>query len=328
MSSRDILSDEEVNALLAKAEESSLGEQDRIAPGEVADYNFGGQEHIVRGPLPTLEMVAERFSRCALRSLTHFMRREVDVQFLGVADRRFARYASELSGSASLHLVQLHPLPGTSLVVLDATLVSIIVDGYFGGASGVAREGEPARREFSVAELRVARRVGEKLLEDLVEAWRPVAQLQGELVQSETSPRFVTSLSPSETLVVARMRVSLGEVGGELHVVFPHTQLEPIRDLLSGGVATDLEQREEYWGEALGRSVRGARVELRARLLETEMPLRDVLELRAGDVLALDVPERMPVLVEEVPLFMGGFVSHRGRNAVKVDQVLAQQSAE
>jgi flagellar motor switch protein FliM len=328
MSSRDILSEDEVNALLAKAEESTLDERDSIAPGEVTEYNFGGQEHIVRGPLPTLEMVAERFSRCALRSLTNFMRREVDVQFLGVADRRFARYASDLAGSASLHLVHLHPLPGMALIVLDATLVSVIVDGYFGGISVAEREGVPRRREFSAAELRVARRVGEKLLEDLVEAWRPVTALTGELVQSETSPRFVTQLSPSETLVIARMRVTLGEVGGELHVVFPHALLEPIRESLSGGAPADQSPREEYWGEALVGSIRSARVELRARLLETDMPLREVLELRAGDVLALDVPERLPVLVEEVPLFVGAFVSHRGRNAVKIEQRLDGRRAD
>ena len=326
MSSRDILTDEEVSALLDRAGESELDEGPRFAPGEVSDYNFGGQEHIVRGPMPTLELVAERFSRCALKSLTNFMRREIDVQFLGIADRRFARYASELTGAASLHLTHLHPLPSTAMIVLDAKLVSMIVDGYFGGSSAASAspsEDAPQRREFSVAEARVAQRIGEKLLEDLVEAWRPVANLEGEFLQSETSPRFVTVFSPSESLVVARMRLTLGDLTGELHAVFPQAMLEPIRELLAGGMATDRDPHEEYWGEALVRSVRGVRVELCARLLDTEMRLREVLELRAGDVLALDVPERLPVLVEEEALFVGSFVTHRGRNAVKIEQVLS-----
>ena len=319
MSTRDVLSSEEVEALLERADDSAVGERDEIAPGEVCEYSFGGQEHIVRGPLPTLEMVTERFSRCALKSLTHFMRREVDVQFQGIADRRFARYASELSGAASLHIVRLDPLPSVGMLVLDATLVSMIVDGYFGGGGDAI---EAPRNEFSPAETRVARRVGEKLLEDLVEAWRPVVGVSGSVVRSEGSLRFVTALSPSETLVIARMRVSFAKQSGELHAVFTHSQLEPIREQLAGGSAGERAQTERFWGEALARSVRDARVELRARLLESEMPLRDVLSLKAGDVLALDVPERLPLLVDEVPLFMGGFVSHRGRNAVKIDQLL------
>ena len=326
MSSKDILSEEEREALLSGVESGAVETEGngRPAMAGVRDYSFTSQEHILRGPMPTLDMIHDRFARHFRSGLYNLLQRGAEIEAGQVEPMRFTDYTNQLQHPAVLHLVQMHPLQGMALFLMDAPLVHELVDGFFGGSGRPS--GRSDERDLTPSELRVATLVLQQSFKDLATAWAPVMEVTFEHRKSETNPRFVNVVSPGETVLVARFAVRFGKNGGELHVVLPQALIEPVRESLDGGIQSDRAANDQHWADALGRGLRDAKVELRAVLVETELKLRDVHRLKPGDVIAVDLPEEVPVYAEGLPMFVGAYGVYKGSNSVKLVRRNAVQS--
>jgi flagellar motor switch protein FliM len=313
----DVLTEEEVQALLDEVESGSI-ETEAASPanGEVVPYNFSSKERIIRGPLPTLEMIYDRFARHFRSTLYTLLRREASVDLTGIDSRKFAEYAAALPSHCALHLATMHPLHGTALFLLEPRLVFLLVDSFFGGGlrEAVGDEG----RELTAAEMRITRIMMQSAMKDFDQAWAPVLQVTLEHKASETNPHFINIASPTETVIIARFAVDFGASSGELQVVVPYSMIEPIRELLDAGMRSDRADTAGHWGEQLSGGLQAVSVELRGTMVETELTLRDVLQLKPGDVIAVDLPEEVSVQVEGAPLLRGAFGVARGRNSIKL----------
>ena len=325
MNTRVILAEHE-----EKPSEEDLGHDASAATeatgSEIREYDFQARDHIVRGPLPALESVAERLSRRFQRTLTRLSSGEVEVHHSGITDRRLSAYASELPSVCSIHIVQLDPLPSVALMILPGTLVSLLVDGYFGGRVRVTDDAPEPREEraLSAAERQVADKAVQALLVDLVDAWSIVIDLDGSCVDREMNARFVTRVSSSENLAVLRFRIDVDGVTSELSLVHPQSQLEPIRGMLSGSNGIGEQSPECHWYSSLQEHLLGARLDVRAPLVSTEMSLGQILRFTPGDVLDVDIPDSIELQIEGESLFRGAFVEHKGHNAVRIDHTYAQ----
>ncbi|VAW76993.1 Flagellar motor switch protein FliM, partial [hydrothermal vent metagenome] len=153
---------------------------------------------------------------------------------------------------------------------------------------------------------------------DLVQAWKPVMGIGFEYQSSEVNPHFANIVSPTEVVVVNTFRIELDGGGGDLHVTMPYSMVEPIRDLLDAGVQSDRSDRDERWTRSIREEMKEAKVELSTTLLETTLSLREVNELRAGDVIPVDLPELVVLEAEETPVFRGKYGVHNGSRAVKI----------
>ena len=318
MSTSDILTQEEMDALLQEVESGSLPTVPGRTPGpdDAVPYNFASQERIIRGPMPTLEMIYDRFCRHFRSSLYDLLQREANVELTGVESLRFADYATGLPTHCSLHTVHLHPLDGDALFLLEPNLVFSLVDSFFGGDA--RSRPKEHRSDLTPSELRIARIVNATVGKDLEHAWAPVFEIGLEPGSSETNPHFVNIASPTEIVVVARIYVELGAHGGELHVTVPYSVIEPIRDLLDTGMHSDRSGSGNRWTEHLESTLNEVRVDVKGTLVEAELAIRDVLRLKAGDVIPVDLPKQMALRVEGIPMFRGAFGVARGHNAIKI----------
>ncbi|MGM0633465.1 MAG: flagellar motor switch protein FliM, partial [Pseudomonadota bacterium] len=149
---QDLLSQDEIDALLHGVDDGDVDTDEDLAPGEVRSYDLTSQDRIVRGRMPTLEMINERFARYTRISLFNLMRRSAEVSVNGVQINKFGEYLHTMYVPTSLNLVKFRPLRGTALIVLDARLVFALVDNYFGGDG---RHAKIEGREFTPTELRV-----------------------------------------------------------------------------------------------------------------------------------------------------------------------------
>ncbi|ROR34936.1 flagellar motor switch protein FliM [Inmirania thermothiophila] len=328
MSVNDLLSQEEIDALLAGVSEGEVpaGEGTPPAEGEVRPYDFTSQDRIVRGRLPGLDVVNERLARHLRGSLSALLRRPVEVKAEPVQTLKFGEYAHSLYVPSSINLLEIQPLHGTAMLVLDPKLVYVVVDHFFGGGGrfGPRIEG----REFTATERRVIQRLVDAALADLARAWEPVLPLRVTLAGTEINPHLANIAIPAEVVVVSAFRVELeGGGGGALHVTFPYAMLEPVREHLDSGVQSDRIEVDEGWAEALREQTKAARVELVGVLAQTEIALRDVLAMKPGDVIPLDPPELVTLHVEGIPMFLGRFGSHEGANAVRIERVVRRPRA-
>ncbi len=315
MAVQDLLSQDEIDALLHGVDDGVVDTVDDAVPGSVKSYDLTSQDRIVRGRMPTLEMINERFARYTRVSMFNLLRRSADVSVGGVQVMKFGEYIHSLYVPTSLNLVRMRPLRGTCLFILDSRLVFKLVDNFFGGDG---RHAKIEGREFTPTELRVVRMVLEQAFVDLKEAWHAILNVEFEYLNSEVNPALANIVSPSEVVVVSTFHVELDGGGGDLHVTFPYSMIEPIREMLDAGFQSDVDDQDERWSKAIREDILDVRVPISSTVVQAQLKLRDILKMQPGDVIPVEMPERMLLRASGVPTFKVQLGSHRGNLALQV----------
>ncbi len=320
---QDLLSQDEIDALLHGVDDGDIETEDDFDGDGIKDYDLTSQDRIVRGRMPTLEMINERFARYTRISMFNLLRRTADVSVGGIQIQKFGEYVHTLYVPTSLNMVKFRPLRGTALIILDAKLVFKLVDNFFGGDG---RHAKIEGREFTPTELRVVQMVLEQTFIDLKEAWKAIKPIEFEYVNSEVNPSMANIVSPSEVVVVSTFHVELDGGGGELHVTMPYSMVEPIREVLDAGLQTDTDERDDRWVNALREDVMSAEVDIECDLVQREVMLRDIVDLREGDVIPIDMPEINVLTANGVPMFRAQLGRSKDKLAFKVVEKIIRQT--
>ena len=315
MAVQDLLSQDEIDALLHGVDDGLVQTESSAEPGSVKSYDLTSQDRIVRGRMPTLEMINERFARYTRVSMFNLLRRSADVAVGGVQVMKFGEYVHSLYVPTSLNLVKIKPLRGTSLFILDAKLVFKLVDNFFGGDG---RHAKIEGREFTPTELRVVRMVLDQAFVDLKEAWQAIMPVNFEYINSEVNPAMANIVGPSEAVVVSTFHIELDGGGGDLHVTMPYSMIEPVREMLDAGFQSDLDDQDERWVKALREDVLDVSVPLSATVARRQLKLRDILHMQPGDVIPVELPEDLVVRANGVPSFKASLGSHKGTLALQI----------
>ncbi len=328
MAASDLLSQDEIDALLHGVDSGDVDtEKEEVGDGNgVQPYDLTTQDRIVRGRLPTLEMINDRFARHFRTSLFNMLRRSADISVSGVHMLKFSEFVHSLFVPTSLNMIRIHPLRGKGLCVIDPKLVFNVVENFFGGSGRFQTKIEG--REFTPTELRVVQLLLNKAFADLEQAWTPVLKVEFEYVSSEINPQFANIVTPSEVVVVSTFHIDLEHGGGELHLVLPYSMIEPIRGLLDAGFQSDRGERDEHWEQSMREEVMGAEVELHSVLTQMQLSIEDLSRMKVGDVIPLDMPETVQVLAADVPLFRGRLGVSDGNYAVKVFEWLDRKQSK
>ena len=322
MAVQDLLSQDEIDALLHGVDDGLVQTEMAAEPGSVKSYDLTTQDRIVRGRMPTLEMINERFARYTRISMFNMLRRSADVAVGGVQVMKFGEYVHSLYVPTSLNLVKIKPLRGTALFILDAKLVFKLVDNFFGGDG---RHAKIEGREFTPTELRVVRMVLEQAFIDLKEAWQAIMEVNFEYINSEVNPAMANIVGPSEAIVVSTFHIELDGGGGDLHVTMPYSMIEPVREMLDAGFQSDLDDQDERWSKALREDVLDVSVPLSATVARRQLRLRDILHMQPGDVIPIELQDELVMRANGVPAFKVKLGSHKGNLALQVIEPIGRR---
>lgn len=322
MANTDLLSQDEIDALLSGVDNGEIDTEieEEAALGPARSYDFTSQDRIVRGRMPTLEIINDRVARNLRQSLFNMLRRSPLITVEGVQLSKFGEYVHTLLMPSNLNIVHMRPLKGSALIVCNPKLVFSLVDCFFGGEGRFYNKIEG--RDFTVTEMRIVRRFLDILFADLAEAWEPVLPVQFDYVNSEVNPQFANIVTPSEVVVVSTFHIDLEAGSGYLHITLPYAMIEPIRELLDAGVQSDVTERDERWSQILREEIKGAEVNLNATLTRKRLTLGDVLNFKPGDIFPVELPQTVVAKVDDVPVFRGVYGASRGRAALKVVETI------
>ncbi|MEH6556576.1 MAG: flagellar motor switch protein FliM [Oceanicoccus sp.] len=312
---QDLLSQDEIDALLHGVDDGDVDTDTDIDDGTAQSYDLTSQDRIVRGRMPTLEMVNERFARYTRISLFNLLRRSADVAVGGIQVQKFGEYVHTLYVPTSLNMIKLRPLRGTGLIVLDAKLVFKLVDNFFGGDG---RHAKIEGREFTPTELRVVEMVLQEAFTDLKEAWKAILPVEFEFVNAEVNPSMANIVSPSEAVVVSTFHIELDGGGGDMHITLPYSMIEPIRETLDAGLQTDVDDIDDRWIKSLREGILNATVNIDCKVAEKEVPLRDIIDLKEGDVIPMDVPGDLVLTANGIPMMLAKLGQSKGNMALQV----------
>ena len=321
----DILSQDEVDALLRGV--TGEPEQDDINENGVDTgvkaYNLASQDRIVRGRMPTMEIINERFARNFRQSLFNFTRKTAEVSVGPVKLMKYAEFIRNLPVPTNLNLMHMHPLRGTSLLIFDPNFVFLVVDNLFGsdGRFHMRVEG----RDFTPTEQRITKNLLDVATESLEKAWEPVYSVNFEYLRSEMNTQFANIANPSEVVVTTTLNIELGSVGGAFHICMPYAMIEPIRDQLYEGMQGERMEVDQRWVDFLSSQVQGTDIDLVANLSNAELTVRELLSMKVGDVISLTMPNSIRAHVEGIPVLECGYGIHNGQYALKVEKFLTAE---
>ncbi len=315
---RELLTQEEIEALLKGVEEVDVDvDVDSPVNAEVKSYDLASQDRVVKGRLPTLELVNEKFARLFQSGLFNLLRYPADIGVGGVQILKFSEYVQSLYVPTSINVVRVKPFAGVGLVVIDAKLVFRLVDQFFGGTGGqAAAEG----RDFTPTESRIIRRVLDCVYADLVTAWKGTLPIEIQQIGAEANPSLLNAFSGNEIMLVNTYSVELENGGGEIHLTLPYAMLEPYRELLERSGQNKTSEVDKRWSPNLERRLLDARVSINCSIAERQISLKEVLRLRAGDVIPIDVPDAHLVEANGVPTFMAKLGNARGNLALEYQE--------
>ncbi|CAG0964396.1 Flagellar motor switch protein FliM [Burkholderiales bacterium] len=317
---KDFLSQDEVDALLRGV----TGEADEVVQQDdgsgIRPYNLATQERIVRGRMPTLEIINERFARLLRIGLFNLIRRTAEISVGPVRVLKYSEFVRNLVVPTNLNLVQAKPLRGSGLFIFDPNLVFLFVDNMFGGDGRFHTRVEG--RDFTQVEQRIIQRMLGVAFEEYGKSWAPVYPLHFEYIRSEMNTQFANIATPNEIVVATTFTIELEATGGEFHICLPYAMLEPIRDLIYSTMQADHMEADRRWIMLLRSQVQLAEVELVAVISEFSLDIADLLRMRVGDVIPCDLKDGVMAEVDGVPVLDCSYGVCNGRYALKVKRLV------
>lgn len=314
-----ILNQDEVDALLRgiSGGEIETEEETVAVEGGVVTFDLANQDRIIRGRMPVLEIINDRFSRLATSALANIMRKRVDVNPVSIDMSKFGDFMRSLPVPTSINIFKIEPLRGNALLVVDTRLVFSLVENFFGGAGTQPKiEG----RDFTPIEQSIITKVVKIILANLEDAWRPVHEVSVEFVRSEINPQFATIVPPSDVVVVISFEVELENSLGSMTLALPYATIEPIRSKLYAAFQTERLEVDHAWISRFRDRLLETPVDVSVTFGTTQITGRQLLDMRIGDILLLDQDEDDLLLarVQGILKFQGqpGFV--KGNKAFKV----------
>ena len=314
-----ILNQDEVDALLRGISGGEIETEEEVASDTtgIVSFDLANQDRIIRGRMPVLEIINDRFSRLCTSALANTMRKRVDVNPISIDMSKFGDFMRSLPVPTSINIFKIDPLRGNALLVVDTRLVFSLVENFFGGAGSQPKiEG----RDFTPIEQSIIVKVVKIILANLEDAWRPVHEVSIELLRSEINPQFATIVPPSDVVVVISFEVELENALGSMVLALPYATIEPIRSKLYAAFQTERLEIDHAWISRFRDRLMETPVELNVTFGTTQISGRQLLDMKPGDILMLDQDDddMLTGRIHGILKFLGlpGFV--KGNKAFKI----------
>lgn len=315
MSEEEILTQDEKDTLLKGVSGESEGADATPGDGEVRPYDFKHPAHKLKAHLPLLEVANHRFAEAFSAELSTLLRQTIKVELSSFSMLKHEEYSHSLETGASINRVKLSPLPGTSLMCLDPSLIFTMVDRFFGG-SGAMPESTPVR-PFTDTERRLIDHAIDAAFKCLSEAWAAIFNINPEFVRAEIGQQVTSPANPAEVLVTSKFKVAFSKGEGEFHIAIPYSSIEPVKPLLRAMIDKPDEDDIE-WTQRFGEMVLDATLDLRGVISETPINLKRLLEFREGEFIPLGQHQQATFYVENVPLFKAVVGASNGMISAKI----------
>ncbi|MFA7281492.1 MAG: flagellar motor switch protein FliM, partial [Sterolibacterium sp.] len=286
----------------------------------------GRQERIVRGRMPTLELINERFARFLRIGLFNYMHRNAEISVGPVRVQKYSEFIRNLVVPTNLNLVQVKPLRGTGLIVLDPNLVFLVVDNMFGGDGRFHSRVEG--RDFTATEQRIIQGLLGVIFAEYEKSWKPVYELTFEYLRSEMNTQFANIATPAEVIVAVTFNIEFSGASSEMHICLPYSMVEPIREILYSTMHSDQVSSDKRWTSMLRRQLQKAELDLVAPLATRKITLGEIMELKVGDIIPIPIPDLINVHINDMPVIAAKYGIRNGQYALKVDRFLAQDELE
>lgn len=289
-----VLSQNEVDALLSAVSDNSMDSAIGADEGDgIVHYDLANQDRIIRGRLPTLDIIHDRFIRLFRVTLSNGLRKMANLSVNSTGPIKFSEFMNSLPLPSCLNILRLDPLRGAAIMVIESKLLYALVDSFFGGNDVPYTKIEG--KDFTQIEIKIARKVVLSALDDLEKAWEPVYPLKIGYSRTEINPQFVAVVPPSDVVIATTFDVELEKVSGTIKIVVPYATLEPIKSKLSVGFQSEQLEVDHIWINRIKEQIMYTNVDLSVVLGSADITVQDLINLEPGDIIQLSSDATSPL---------------------------------
>lgn len=328
--SEESLTNEEVDALLEGVSGSDADSADAHAEvrlrgdaegaPEVRSYKLGAEPNASQLKLPMLEVINDRVARELKALLSELLDREVEVKAKPLAVCSYREFVDGLTQPSNLNLLDVVSLQGPAMMVCEPSLLFSVIDTLFGGSGRF--QVDLQGREFSGTETRVINRLVQLFIQACASGWSSVHELNIVHRRSEMSTRFGAIAEEHDAVVSIDFDVRFGESGGRFLLCLPATTLEPVREMLGAPVQGEVRAVDRQWQERLSRQIQSAEVTISADLAHATATIGELLKLKAGDFIELDLKPTVIASIDQVPVFECRYGLSNHRYSIRIQSFL------
>ena len=322
-----VLSQDEVDALLNAVND---GDDELLGDGEsefesfdgtdedIQEYDLTNQDRVIRGRMPILEIIYERFIRSFRVSLSNSLRKISTISMISTDLLKFGEFVNTLPIPSCMSIMRFNELRGPALLVFESKLAYAIIDSYFGGTDRPFTKIEG--KEFTQIELSFMRKVMDMAISDLEDAWAPVHRIDAQYLRTEINPQFVGVVPPADVIIVTTLEVEFESASGTIMIVVPYSTIEPIKQKLSSSFQTDNDMADSIWTQAMNEHIKDAKAGLTVKLGQAEMTVGDLITLQEGDIIPLtqEASGEVSLMIEGVEKMKCLIGVHKGNRAVQI----------
>ena len=183
-------------------------------------------------------------------------------------------------------------------------------------------------RDFTPTEQRIIRGLLNVVFAEYARSWKPVYDISFEYIRSEMNSQFANIATPSEIVISTTFSLEFGGTAADMHICFPYSMVEPIRDLLYSSMQSDQLSSDQRWIVMLRKQLKDAEVEIAAQLASTTVTLGQILKMKAGDIIPISIPEKITVNVDHIPLMECRYGQQGGQYALKIERFVTLENEE
>ncbi len=284
----EVLSQEEIDQLLM-AISSGETETDDYKPvsdtRKIKIYDFKRPDKFSKEQIRTVSIMHETFARLTTTSLSAQLRSLVHVHVASVDQLTYEEFIRSIPTPTTLAVINMDPLKGNAVLEIDPSITFSMIDRLFGGTG----QGTKVQRDLTDIEQSVMDGIIVRILANMREAWTQVIDLRPRLGQIETNPQFAQIVPPSEMVVLVTLETKVGDEEGMMNFCIPYITIEPIISKLSSQFWFSSVRRSsttQYLG-VLKEKLSTVDMDVVAEIGSINLPIRDVLSLRTGDIIRL-----------------------------------------
>lgn len=318
------LSQEEIDALIAQMGGEAADVLTKAGKQKEADVSplltAAAEEKVNTGRLPAIDIINDRFTTNLRFGLFNYVRRGINVSVDPAHMIKYRDFIGNLSVPNNINVMRAHPLEGLMLIVIDPTLIMTTIDNLFGGGGKKAARIEG--REFSMLERKVIDAILKIIQETYAQAWSAYYPLSFEFLRSEVNTQYVNVAAMGEPVIVSEFGVRIGNEGGTIHVCIPFATLTPIRDVIYTYRNPENEHAYKRWHSQFREEFESVEVELSVPLTSVDVDLSQLMQLKKGDVIPVDIPDSLNLEVENLPMFSCRFGRKQENYAVRVEDAI------
>ena len=286
----EVLSQDEIDQLLQAISSGDASDADDFKPvsdtRKIKIYDFKRPDKFSKEQIRTVSIMHETFARLTTTSLSAQLRSLVHVHVASVDQLTYEEFIRSIPTPTTLAVINMDPLKGNAVLEIDPAITFSMIDRLFGGTGNT---GGKVNRDLTDIEQSVMEGIIVRILANMREAWTQVIDLRPRLGQIETNPQFAQIVPPTEMVVLVTLETKVGEEEGMMNFCIPYLTIEPIISKLSSQFWFSSVRRSsttQYLG-TLKEKLSDVDMDVVAEIGTINMPIRDVLALKIGDVVRL-----------------------------------------